>query len=214
MSGSSKWRPTTVHTVPQGEEMGLAMLRRFCKNVKGWVVTSQDCGRRDGLAGPSWLSRDREHFPAGQKAEWEVLDNMGSNWHFKSQSSKQRHGLRHSPANASCILGGKSNAVTFIVASAPEDTSKRREVRDMFWTELSSNAIRVSDNHHLFILMEVHVRSGVRIGEACKIVGACGQDSRPNDSNSRAQLNGDVQSAWLHMCQGLRQGYSVEPSST
>ena len=87
-------------------------------------------------------------------------------------------------------LTGKSNAVTFIVAYGPTDTvSNTREQKAVFWADLENAVSRVPSSDYLFVLIDANARTGVRMGEeVCKVIGACGRDTRVSDSNGASLL--------------------------
>ena len=86
-------------------------------------------------------------------------------------------------------LTGKSNAVTFIVAYGPTDTvSNTREQKDVFWADLESAASRVPSSDYLFALIDANARTGVRMGEDCKVIRAYGRDTGVSDINGTSLL--------------------------
>ena len=86
-------------------------------------------------------------------------------------------------------LTGKSNAITFVVGYGPTDTvSNTREQKDMFWADLESAVSRVPSSDYLFVLKDANAKTGVRMGEDCKVIGAYGRDPRVSDSNGTSLL--------------------------
>ena len=87
-------------------------------------------------------------------------------------------------------LTGKSNAVTFVVASGPTDTvSNTREQKDVFWADLESAVSREPSSDYPFVVIDANARTGVRMGEEdCKVIGSYGRGTRVSDSNETSLL--------------------------
>ena len=87
-------------------------------------------------------------------------------------------------------LTGKSNAVTFVVAYGSTYTvSNTRQQKDVFWADLESAVSRVPSSGCLFVLIDANARTGIRMEEKdCKVIGACGRDTRVSDSNGTSLL--------------------------
>ena len=87
-------------------------------------------------------------------------------------------------------LTGKSNAITFVVACGPTDTvSNTQEHKDAFWADMDSAVSRVPRSDYLLVLMDINIRTGVRIGEKdCRAIKACRRDARVSDSSNESSL--------------------------
>jgi len=94
-------------------------------------------------------------------------------------------------------LGG-SHGVTFVVAYAPTETTRRDaqggdvEAKDLFWGTLDTAVREVPRGDRLVVMMDANARTGVReAGSDPKVLGAYGRDKLNGNGTRLLNLAGD-----------------------